>query len=47
MIDIARAKLPGGDIGEYQIGRAKSMSAVVLTAFSMSATQFVELSGMP
>ena len=43
MIDIARAKLPGGDIGEYQIGRAKTISAVLLSAFGVSAAQFVEL----
>ena len=43
MVDIARAKLPGGDIGEYQIGRDMSISAVVLRAFGMSVRQFVEL----
>jgi hypothetical protein len=41
MIDIARAKLPGGEIGEYQIGRG--MSAVVLSAFGISVSRFVEL----
>ena len=41
MIDVARAKLPGGDIGEYQIGRG--ISAVVLGAFSVSVSEFVEL----
>jgi Domain of unknown function (DUF5069) len=43
MIDIARAKLPAGDVGEYQIGRDKTMSAVVLSAFGMSAVEFVDL----
>lgn len=41
MIDIARAKLPGGDIGEYHIG--KGMSALVLRHLGMEADQFVEL----
>ena len=41
MIDIARAKLPNGNVGEYQIGRG--MSAVVLQAFGLSASQFVEI----
>ena len=41
MIDIARAKLPGGEIGEYQIGRG--MSAVVLGAFGVSVPEFVDL----
>jgi hypothetical protein len=43
MIDIARAMLLGGDAGEYQIGREKSMSALVLGAFGISASDFVEL----
>lgn len=43
MIDIARAKLPGGNVGEYQIGREMSLSAVVLGAFGMSADEFVEI----
>jgi Domain of unknown function (DUF5069) len=43
MIDIARAMLPGGHVGDYQIGREKSLSAVVLGAFGMSAAQFVEI----
>jgi hypothetical protein len=41
MIDIARAKLPGGKIGEYQIGRG--MSSVVLTSFGIDARKFVEI----
>ena len=40
MIDIARAKLPGGDIGEDQIGRG--LSRLVLTSFGISVAQFVE-----
>ena len=40
MIDIARAKLPGGDIGEYQIGRG--MSGLVLRHLGMSVDEFVE-----
>jgi hypothetical protein len=40
MIDIARAKLPGGDIGEYQIGRG--MSGLVLRHLEMSVDEFVE-----
>jgi hypothetical protein len=40
MIDIARAKLPGGDIGEYQIGRG--MSGLVLRHFEMDVGEFVE-----
>ena len=43
MIDIARAKLPGGNVGEYQIGRQMSLSALVLNAFGISADRFVEL----
>src|ERR1051325_653042 len=43
MIDIARAMLSGGQVGDYQIGREKSLSAVVLGAFGMSAAQFVEI----
>jgi hypothetical protein len=43
MIDIARAMLPGGQVGDYQIGREKSLSAVVLGAFGMSVAQFVEV----
>jgi hypothetical protein len=41
MIDIARAKLPGGDIGQYQIGRG--MSGLVLRHLAMGAGEFVEL----
>ena len=41
MIDIARAKVPGGDVGQYQIGRG--MSALVLGAFGLSAEHFVEI----
>jgi hypothetical protein len=43
MIDIARATLPGGDVGDYQIGREKSLSAVVLGSFGISAAQLVEI----
>src|ERR1043166_7186494 len=41
MIDVARAKLPGGDIGEYQIGRG--MSGLVLRHLEMSVDDFVDL----
>jgi hypothetical protein len=41
MIDIARAMLPGGTVGDYQIGRG--MSGAVFGAFGISAAQFVEL----
>ena len=41
MIDIARAKLPGGEIGQYQIGRG--MSGLVLRHLEMEADEFVEL----
>lgn len=40
MIDVARAKLPGGNIGEYQIGRG--ISGLVLAHFGMDVTAFVE-----
>src|SRR4051812_30098332 len=40
MIDVARAKLPGGKIGEYQIGRG--MSGLVLRHFEMNVDDFVE-----
>ena len=30
MIDIARAMLPGGHVGDYEIGRDKTLSAIVL-----------------
>jgi hypothetical protein len=39
MIDIARAKLPGGTIGDYQIGRG--MSGVVLKHFRLTVDEFV------
>ena len=41
MVDIARAKLPGGDTGEYQIGRG--MSGLVLRHLGMEVGEFVEL----
>jgi hypothetical protein len=41
MTDIARAKLPGGNVGQYQIGRG--MSALVLGALGLSAERFVEI----
>jgi hypothetical protein len=41
MIDIARAMLPGGTVGEYQIGRG--VSGAVFRAFGVSAAQFIEL----
>jgi len=40
MIDIARARLAGGDIGQYQIGRG--MSALVLKHLGMNVEEFVE-----
>ena len=40
MIDVARAKLPGGNIGDYQIGRG--MSGLVLRHLEMSVDEFVE-----
>jgi hypothetical protein len=39
MIDIARAKLPGGNIGQYQIGRG--MSGLVLAHLGMNVDEFV------
>jgi hypothetical protein len=39
MIDIARAKLPGGAVGDYQIGRG--MSGVVLKHFRLTADEFI------
>jgi Domain of unknown function (DUF5069) len=45
MIDIARAMLPGGDTGEYLIGREKTLSAVVLGVFGTSVPEFVKLIG--
>src|SRR3954452_21315700 len=41
MIDIARAKLPGGEIGQYHIG--PGMSGVVLRHLGIDAEQFVQL----
>ena len=41
MIDVARAKLPGGNLGEYQIGRG--MSGLVLRHLGMEVDEFVEL----
>ena len=41
MIDIARAMLPGGSIGQYQIGRG--VSGAVLSAFGVSAAELVEV----
>jgi hypothetical protein len=41
MIDVARAKLPGGKVGHYQIGRG--MSGLVLGAFRLPAERFVEI----
>ncbi len=41
MIDIARAKLPGVDPGQYQIGRG--MSALVLKNFNKNVDQFVAI----
>jgi hypothetical protein len=39
MIDIARARLPGGAVGDYQMGRG--MSGVVLKHFRLTADEFV------
>jgi len=41
MIDVARAKFPGGNVGQYQIGRG--MSGLVLAAFGISAENFGEI----
>jgi len=41
MIDVARAKLPVGNAGQYQIGRG--MSGLVLAALGISAENFVEI----
>ena len=43
MIDVARAKLPGGNIGQYQIGRG--LSGIVLRHFGIEAAEFVEWVG--
>jgi hypothetical protein len=40
MIDVARAKLPGGNIGTYQIGRG--MSGLVLAHLGIDVAEFVE-----
>jgi hypothetical protein len=40
MIDVARAKLPGGNIGTYQIGRG--MSGLVLAHLGIGVDEFVE-----
>jgi hypothetical protein len=40
MIDIARAKLRGGDIGQYQIGRG--ISGLVLRHLATDVDEFVE-----
>lgn len=40
MIDVARAKLPGGNIGTYQIGRG--MSGFVLAHLGIGVDEFVE-----
>ena len=39
MIDVARAKLPGGNIGDYQIGRG--LSGVVLRQLGIEVEEFV------
>ena len=39
MIDIARARLPGGNIGQYQIGRG--MSGLVLAHLGLDVAEFV------
>ena len=41
MIDIARAKLAGGNVGQYQIGQG--MSGLVLGALGLTAERFVEI----
>jgi len=43
MIDVARAKLPGGHIGTYQIGRG--MSGLVLAHLGIGVDEFVECVG--
>jgi hypothetical protein len=43
MIDVARAKLPGGDVGTYQIGRG--MSGLVLAHLAIDVDEFVECVG--
>jgi hypothetical protein len=41
MIDIARAKLPGGRQGDYEIGRG--MSALVFAQLGVTVSDFVRL----
>src|SRR5215469_14271254 len=41
MIDIARAKLPGGQVGEYQIGRG--MSGFIFGRLGVSVSDFIKL----
>ena len=41
MIDIARAKLPGGQVGEYQIGRG--MSGFIFAKLGVNVPEFVKL----
>ena len=41
MIDIARATLPGGRVGEYQVG--SGMSKLVLTGFGTSVPAFLDI----
>jgi Domain of unknown function (DUF5069) len=41
MIDIARAMLLGGEVGDYQIGRG--VSRPVLATFALTTSQFVEI----
>src|SRR3954468_2601509 len=43
MIDVARAKLPGGNIGTYQIGRG--LSGRVLAHLGIEVSEFVEAVG--
>jgi Domain of unknown function (DUF5069) len=43
MIDVARGKLPDGNIGDYQIGRG--LSRLVLAHLGMTADEFVECVG--
>src|SRR6478609_6710407 len=40
MIDVARAKLPGGNIGTYQIGRG--LSGLILAHLGIGVDEFVE-----
>jgi len=43
MIDIARARLPGGDVGQYHLG--PGMSGLVLRHLGMEVDEFVERVG--